>query len=82
MRGIYHGSFPLSTYNRRPPPRHSNNTQGREQEAEATLQGLGYSYLELCSRERCEGEFRKVLDMSVFPYLYPEEHLYLNEIFC
>jgi hypothetical protein len=33
-------------------------------------------------RERCEGEFGEVPDLSVFPYLYLDEHLYLNGIFC
>jgi hypothetical protein len=76
------GLFLLSTYKRRPPPPHSTTHKGREQEERATLQGLGHNYLELCSKERCEGEFREVWDLSIFPRLYLDEHLYLDKIFC
>jgi hypothetical protein len=56
--------------------------QGREQEARATLKGLGHSYLEKSSGERCEEEFGEVSDLSVvFPRLYLNKHLYLNGFF-
>ena len=71
----------LSTYKRRLPSPHFNNTQEKkstkEQEQEHHSMGLGPSWLEQSSRERCEGEFGKeVPGLSVtFPRLYLDGYL-------
>jgi hypothetical protein len=74
------GNFPrnplLSTYKRRLPPPHLTTPQGARARQRASLQGLGHSKLELSIRERCEREFRKVPDLSVFSLsLYFGNHL-------
>ena len=65
---------PLEHYIRRRALLISTTHKGREQEARATLQGLGHSYLEKSSRERCEGEFGEEPDLSVSPCLYLDKH--------
>ena len=68
----------LSTYKRRLPSPHFNNTQEKkstkEQEQEHHSMGLGPSWLEQSSRERCEGEFREEPNLSVSPLVYLDEH--------
>ena len=64
------------------PPKGQQHNKEQEQDQRAPLQGLSHSYLELSSRERCEGEYGKVPDLSVvFSCLYLDEHLYLNVFF-